>query len=406
MLSKARNVIRTRHRNKRRKIENESRAKTSETRRDIDEDLVPQDLVIEILRRLPVKSVARFLLVSKLWATIIRSREFIRSFPFQRSLIQPYRLLLAFKDLDNQNLRQIWNFFSSSSTSERLSYLSLTACSNITSPYSRVNDVLHYVNGLINLGCGRQQIICNPSTGKSTTLPKVRTRRNFIRSFLGSDPLDAQYNVLCMSQKMYGKWRSQSFEHQVFTLGGVDKSWRMIECNILHGPVTNGLCIDGVVYYGALTGMSKNECCLVRFNVRSEKFGQVVGFLGDHDTPPSLFSHISLIRYKGKVTLAIQIGITRFELWALEDAEKHEWSKVCFSVHHLLHPSLRIRGDITHTDEIVFVVNPPGHFYFLYYDHQKNIIVKSREYNSGKELMRRFSLMVPFTDYVESVMLL
>lgn len=54
-----------------------------------------------------MKYVARFLLVSKLWAKIIRSQDFIRSFPF-RSSLKPHQLI-AFKYIDNENERQILN---------------------------------------------------------------------------------------------------------------------------------------------------------------------------------------------------------------------------------------------------------------------------------------------------------
>ncbi|CAA7053920.1 unnamed protein product [Microthlaspi erraticum] len=360
MLSKPKNIMESRYRSKRAKI-------TEKESGIIDKSFVPLDLVIEILRRLPLKSLARFLLVAKSWATIIRSRDFIRSFPYQSSLIQPRHTLLAFKYFDDK--KQIWNFFSSSSsiTSEPLSNLPLTTSLSITSRYSRfynADQIPRYANGLVSLGCGQEQMICNPSTGKSIALPKVKSRKKTIRSFFGYDPVDDQHKLLCMSEKAYrGPHRPPSFEHQVFTLGGVDKSWKMIECNVPHLPQTNGVCFNGVVYYGAYMGTLMKECCLVRFNVRSEKFDQVVRFLGDHSPPPPLLSSLrypSMISYKGKVTLATRSyeQMMRYELWVLEDAEKHEWSKVCISIQHPLINSsmwqqLRIGGDSSRTGEIV-----------------------------------------------------
>ncbi|CAA7058280.1 unnamed protein product [Microthlaspi erraticum] len=61
---------------------------------------IPLDVVIEIVGRLPSKSVARFLVVSKSWETFIRSRAFITSFPFGSSS-QP-RLLITFSELDTE----------------------------------------------------------------------------------------------------------------------------------------------------------------------------------------------------------------------------------------------------------------------------------------------------------------
>jgi len=60
-----------------------SNPETLEERNKFDE--IPHDLVIEILGRLPDKSVARFITVSKLWATSIRSLDFIKSYPLGSS---------------------------------------------------------------------------------------------------------------------------------------------------------------------------------------------------------------------------------------------------------------------------------------------------------------------------------
>lgn len=405
--------MRTRHRHKRTKIENESRV-TLETRGYVNEDLVPTDLVFEILTRLPSKSIARFVFVSKVWARIIRSRDFIRTFA-SRALLRKPRLLYAFKNSIYNNEQEFWNFFSSSSTSTKgpPTYLSHTRCSipHRLSNNKDVNEFPHYVNGLISVGSGREQIICNPSTRKSIPLPKVKSRRKAIQSFFGYDHVNDQYKVLCMSENLNYSL-SPSSEHQVFTLGGVDKSWRMIECSILHRPKTNGVCINGVVYYGAWkTDNSRMpEWRLARFDVRSEKFDQLVPFLGDHSPPPLNYYHASLMSYKGKVTLAIDMTRQRFELWVLEDAEKHEWSKICFNIikHPLIEPYSRVRimDDTSHTGEIVFALREPSNrkdFCIFYYDHKKN----SLRYGKIKKYpYRRFSDMIPFINYVESVMLL
>lgn len=42
-------------------------------------DLIPMDLTVEILTRLPVKSLLKFQYVSKTWFSIIRSKDFITS---------------------------------------------------------------------------------------------------------------------------------------------------------------------------------------------------------------------------------------------------------------------------------------------------------------------------------------
>lgn len=75
----------------------------------------------------------------------------------------------------------------------------------------------HHVNGLVSLGYGQEQVITNPSTGKSIILRRVKTRRRFAISFFGYDSVNDQYKVLCMTEKMHVE--EPSSQHQVFTLG-------------------------------------------------------------------------------------------------------------------------------------------------------------------------------------------
>ena len=157
-------------------------------------DGLPLDLVIEILGRFPIKSIARFLLVSKLWATIIHSRDFIESFPLGSCSSQP-RFLIAFSGLDIKKgthyAKEDWYFFSSS-------FLSRSSC-----PLPPVYHS-HYVKGLLCIGSGREQFTVNPTSGKSIALPRVRTRRRTTKSFFGYDQVNDEYKVLCMTEALSG----------------------------------------------------------------------------------------------------------------------------------------------------------------------------------------------------------
>uniref|UniRef100_M4E4C2 F-box domain-containing protein n=1 Tax=Brassica campestris TaxID=3711 RepID=M4E4C2_BRACM len=155
-------------------------------------NVVPLDLQIEILNRLPAKSIVRFMVVSNSWQEIIRSHTFIRSFPF-RSLTQsqPLRFLLALHDKGDQTGRLSCSFFSSSSSSSLSSSstsISTTFLSKITFPLRcRASYRSYYVNGLMNMG----EIICNPCTGKTISLPRDK-RPAFSTRFFGYDPVNNQ----------------------------------------------------------------------------------------------------------------------------------------------------------------------------------------------------------------------
>lgn len=141
---------------------------------------IPIDLLFEILLRLPAKSVTRFVSVSKLFAKIIRSQDFIR-FSF-RSSKQKQRVLLAFSGVDKEEGRENWFFLSSSLEDSSSSvFLSTKACHAPELRYTRPSCV----HGLISFVYGQEQIICNPATGKSITLPLVKSRRSILKRFFG-----------------------------------------------------------------------------------------------------------------------------------------------------------------------------------------------------------------------------
>ncbi|CAA7031360.1 unnamed protein product [Microthlaspi erraticum] len=241
------------HSRRRTEVENNPR-ETDEER--INSVSVPQDLLVEILLRLPLKSLVRFVRVSKSFATAIRSRDFFRLY----SLPSPehkQRVLLAFSELDKEKGCENWLFFySSPSSSSSPVFLFRKSFSAPDLRYNRPD----YVQGLISFVYGEEQIIVNPSIGKSITLPLVKSRENVLRRFLGYDPVDAQYKVVCMIEPMFGTGTRVSPNHcQVMTLGlgsHDENSWRDIECSISHHPRSNGLCINGVLYYFAYVGTS------------------------------------------------------------------------------------------------------------------------------------------------------
>ncbi|CAH2072668.1 unnamed protein product [Thlaspi arvense] len=289
-------------------------------------DQIPEDLVMEIVGRLPVKTVARFLLVSKSWARIIRSREFIVSFPLGSCSSQP-RLLVAYVDITLGMQSQDWECrFFSSSYSSSTSLLSRVAHSfpidlstqKYHCGFAQVNRrtgtyvsgnyrrheleyyYSHYVNGLISLGYGQEQIICNPSTGHFTILPKVVEATGLLAksSFFGYEPVNGEYKVLCMTKKR-GDGPYQKY--QVFTLGAEPKSWRMIDSSIPHSPLSNGLCLDGAVYYIASTPLGQTS--LMRFDLRSEELDRFTSL------PSDLQAADTLINYEGKIAIPLRSRI-------------------------------------------------------------------------------------------------
>ncbi|XP_010550063.1 PREDICTED: putative F-box protein At1g26515 [Tarenaya hassleriana] len=325
-------------------------------------DSIPQELKMEILLRLPAKTLVRVVSASKLFVPIIRRRDLINSF-LSQSLTRP-RFLFT---LSNRNSML---FFSSSPYDNAQPSLDRRKCLVPDSFYMASRSV----GGLILSNAAAQLLICNPTTGQVRTLPKIRSRRKGVTSFFGYDPIDHQYKVLCMTQlRIYHRHENKHVatgEHQVLTLGAQEK-WRMIECSVPHCPATDGVCINGVVYYGACTGKDMNELVLVSFDVRSEEFG-FIRLPGDVEK--SRLFHLTLINYQGKVAVADGGPFVGYDLWILEDAKKHEWSKIHVWHKYFDDKNLFVIGTTT-SHEIIFA---PMHFrrpfYVTYYNGKGNSI--------------------------------
>ncbi|XP_010541154.1 PREDICTED: F-box protein DOR-like [Tarenaya hassleriana] len=342
-------------------------------------DPIPLDLTLEILARLPVKSLTRFRSVSKLWASIIHGRDFINSF-----VVNPWnqpRLLFVFQYCKK------WFIFSSPQNMNMEEISSSRATFHMSCPEDRPwFPHSGSVYGLICCGLPPSFVVLNPSTGQSIRLPKVKSRRLGIKKYLGYDPIVHQHKVLCMSVCLSNRW-GESFvagEFQVLTLGARKLSWRMIECSVPHYPEKDhycseydGICINGVVYYQARSQKYNGISMIMSFDVGSEKFS----FIKPPEGIDFHLFHLILINYKGKLA-KICCG-SDIDLWVLEDAEKHEWSRKI----HVPSPSwgYPIRKSIKYH---IVTVNDEGEIVFAprYLNHPLRVIYYNLERNTVRKV--------------------
>ncbi|XP_019166677.1 PREDICTED: putative F-box protein At3g52320 [Ipomoea nil] len=264
--------------------------------------LLPQDIVVEILSKLPVKSLVQFRCVSKFFCTLIADHGFgvlYRSL----SLTLPSRagILIAFK-------RQKWfcddppapPFYTINFSEEnprrpgmlqanRLGYLDsepfLTGCLRSSS------------DGLICLSRPSGDVtVCNVSTGHRIYLPRIKfhSPRPFSPcAVLGFDSQSKRYKVLmsvCRKdpacKKDLTQIQSLEYKHWILTVG-VDKSWREINYSShpfypFEGYTHPGFCdpsvyIDGIIYsYNWLTTRDDpHSFHIVAFEVGSESYSLI-----------------------------------------------------------------------------------------------------------------------------------
>ncbi|CAH8355511.1 unnamed protein product [Eruca vesicaria subsp. sativa] len=193
------------------------RRRREERSRDDDKpqpNHIPIDLTVEILSRLPAKSIMRYQCVSKLWSSITRLPSFINSFTSRASP----RLLLTFK---YHKKKLVFSFPQNQNTDG--SYSPVYSYHMENTNYDRYLQ-WESVQGLILL-YGLK--IWNPSLRRVLTLPRpkghIPTSLYTRKSYLGYDPLEGKHKVL--SLYYYG---SNNFVKPMILTLGAQESWRRV----------------------------------------------------------------------------------------------------------------------------------------------------------------------------------
>ncbi|ESQ44863.1 hypothetical protein EUTSA_v10010905mg [Eutrema salsugineum] len=312
---------------------------------DID---IPLDLKVEILKKLPAKSLKRFRSVSKQWSSITSSRrDFIESI-VTRSLTRPPR--------DG-------HIISHFPSDKCFLALSSNTCHTVKELLLVPKKYHQSVRGLICCWSANKDTyyvvaIYNPTTRQSFYLPKVTAHYVMGVCLFGYDPIEYQYKLVFLPENT----RQESCK--VFTLG--DAKWRTIQSSIGLGSYSKFrgvVCIKGTVYFQQEIDNRMHE--LIRFDVRSERFHHV-----DAPTTLTVTEHNStLVNYQGKLGfICCEKGV---EIWVME---KQGWSKIFFCEMEGFQ-EWRVTG-VTRGSEIVFT-KLNGYFFHhrlcvYYYDPKRN----------------------------------
>ncbi|KAG2240533.1 hypothetical protein Bca52824_090675 [Brassica carinata] len=288
--------------------------------------LIPYDMEVETLSRLPGKSLMKFLCVSKTWSSLIRSQRFVASY----YAAKPSRFVAAFT---NSVFGKPEHLFILSGEEEEASSSSSSLVANldmripsVTLPYNGYK--YSSVHGFMACNDETTFIICNPSTRQV-----VSFHCKAFRTSLGYDPVHDQFKALTLLTSVYDYIHNPSLmmcTHEVIRLGRggrvVSRSSQVTSPYYL--PMTVGRCINGFI-------LLLRTPVFVCFDVRNER---VLSFI---TTPKEVLVwkvYTSLIEYKGKLAVVVPnclgcaSSFDRFNLWILEDVTKHEWSKQTFDL--------------------------------------------------------------------------
>ncbi|VVA90504.1 unnamed protein product [Arabis nemorensis] len=323
-------------------------------------DPIPLDLEYDILTRLPAKSLIKFRCVSKMWSSLIRSQRFVDSF-FSLSSTRPLFTIVVSNGVFVKGDAKRLLIFSSS-------HDSLVANLDMTLPSATLahGSKCPSVHGFVGCLDASQFTICNPTTRQVITVPCKG-----LRTSLGYDPIDGQFKALTMMYiPPYLPHDPGFLVHEVVTIkGDKESSWRRNQITSRsYLPVTSGLCINGVVYYAAWVPTQRADPMIVCFHVRSER----LSFIQAPRDVVVYEGHSVLIEYKGKLASIVRNprGFTSFDLWILEDVEKHGWSKQTFELPfplaNLTSPGTNMAGEIIFSPQTLSHTVQP--FYIFYYN--------------------------------------
>jgi F-box interacting protein len=241
-------------------------------------DYLPDEVVVNILQRLPVKYLLRFRCVCRSWNSLITSPAFIDSHINQSienndSNNLPHPLLIVRYCAENPNADHYKLFRDNEAFEE---------CTEFEFPIKsrRINHFLLIgsENGLICFSEHERYILWNPSIRKVVTLPKPCITRKthgiscFIQAF-GFDPRTNDYKVVRI---VYGVTQKALVEVYSVSTG----SWRITSDSIpslASLDITYWLvpkaCLKGSVHFA---GFTRGNEAVFSFDLRDEVFREMI----------------------------------------------------------------------------------------------------------------------------------
>ncbi|CAA0833038.1 F-box protein CPR30 [Striga hermonthica] len=235
---------------------------------------LPPEITMEILLRLPVKSLLRFRSVSKSWLALISSSQFIKAhlgISASSPTMANHRLMLTICN-PNFDLKQC--------SIKSVFFDPLTAASNIEypkeDPYSAV-WVVGSVNGLVCLAMDEKDMfLWNPATGEHRKLPPVaiKLRQGFYYIWgFGHDEVDDDYKVVGIFCE-FGNGGLHKSTVMIYSLKA--NSWKMIEDFKGGIPLDDtGKFASGRLHFPATPGLGERRWDIVSLDLRNEAYGTV-----------------------------------------------------------------------------------------------------------------------------------
>jgi F-box interacting protein len=257
-------------------IDDETKSKETDlVTKDSDKHYIPAEVMVNILKRLPGKSLVRFMSVCKPWHSL-RLNYFFLNLHLNHSLKNPNILIfdrnIVYSVLNYENQLVIDKQFTAKVQRQEASYTSNTC------------------RGLIILYGSKWGYVLNPCTRKVEDLPKATpVGRNYNHPNIGLG--FSAHTLEFKAVRIYESGKGRSCE--VCTLG--EGTWRPIEKGV---PFSVAECSPAYANSALFWIVKEKYNCILRFNVTTEEFTVV-------SVPPSLTRSIGA---KSQLSLSVLQG--------------------------------------------------------------------------------------------------
>nr|GLL49419.1 F-box protein CPR30-like [Ipomoea trifida] len=298
-------------------------------------DILPTDLWVEVLARLPTKSIIRFATVSKSFYSLIKTPHFIsKHLEFNSSIScilfflrgcdkkgynMPHEEMFTFYYDDGQNLSEFVKFKAPFESPENLFFRIVGCCNGVI---FLCDDYFQNHHTLI---------LWNPFLGRWVSLPEPSNLVHFRYSFgFGFDAVEKDYKVLSIldvgpPENANGLEITPS---KVQILRLKKRVWEYIP-NVFPFSIpgrSSQACVNGAVHWVGkqmLDGKVKNV--MVRFDLSKEQFGRI-GLPENVATLPCICVAAE-VYLELLAVVAVDMN-SRYSIWTMKEYDRVEsWTK-------------------------------------------------------------------------------
>lgn len=236
---------------------------------------LPDDVIVEILLRLPVKTLLRFKSVCKLWRALIGSERFIKQQYTWES--NQERLLIRHYRPDEE--RYAYALYSDKMLSAYEEPDHLQIPPSVASLMGPLNGVFCLIS------ISGHMALLNPAMRQFRRLPSVpQNRQPHLSSYddllgFGVDPLTGDYKIVSIQYFWNEEMDAPHFPSLVSVYSSGTDSWRHFEdVDLVNSSrcAYRSLCntfLKGVYYW--LTEFNESDVAILAFDICSEKFREI-----------------------------------------------------------------------------------------------------------------------------------